>query len=311
MAMIVVVAVMRTGFRFRPSWQWNHPAVRKLLALSGWTLGFVIANQVALVVVRNLAGPGSSDATAYFTAFTFFVLPHGLLAVSISTTFQPEMARAVARRDRLTSSARRRSGSASSRCSTGRFRHLRVAPTDHRGTARVPKLHGGGRRQHRERTRRLLVGTRRLLGVHVHATRVDAHHDTCTPFIINVVENAINIALAFLLVDRYGALGLGLAFALAYLISALWALQILSYKVPGFSLAELWSSAWRMVLAALLAAEAMWVVSRYVGDDSGAAAMLTLAVSGTAGLAVYTVVLVMLRLPEVSALQERVRRLSN
>ena len=52
------------------------------------------------LVVRNLAEPGSSDASAYINAFTFFVLPHGLLAVSIATTFQPEMSRSVARRDR-------------------------------------------------------------------------------------------------------------------------------------------------------------------------------------------------------------------
>ena len=51
-------------------------------------------------MVRNLAEPGSGDASAYLAAFTFFVLPHGLLAVSIATTFQPEMARAVARKER-------------------------------------------------------------------------------------------------------------------------------------------------------------------------------------------------------------------
>ena len=81
MAIIVVVAAGRTGFRFRPIWKWKHPVVRKLLSLSAWTLGFVVANQVALLVVRNLAEPGSSDASAYINAFTFFVLPHGLLAV--------------------------------------------------------------------------------------------------------------------------------------------------------------------------------------------------------------------------------------
>jgi putative peptidoglycan lipid II flippase len=47
-------------------------------------------------VIRNLAGgEGRGINAAYFTAFIFFVLPHGLLAVSISTTFQPELARAV------------------------------------------------------------------------------------------------------------------------------------------------------------------------------------------------------------------------
>jgi putative peptidoglycan lipid II flippase len=61
-----------------------------------------------------------------------------------------------------------------------------------------------------------------------------ANTDAKTPFTINLFENAINIVLAFVLVDRYGVLGLGLAFAIAYLLSALWALQVMSYKVRGF-----------------------------------------------------------------------------
>ena len=101
MALVLIPAIYRAGVSASGrSWQFRHPAVRQLLRLSGWTLGYVIANQVTVVVVRNLADPGSGDARAYFNAFTFFVLPHGLLAVSIATTFAPEMARSVTRRDR-------------------------------------------------------------------------------------------------------------------------------------------------------------------------------------------------------------------
>ena len=83
--------------RFRPDWR--HPAVRKALALSGWTLGYVIANQVAAQTVNVLAEPGSGDVTNYKVAFMFFQLPHGLLAVSLMTTFQPDLARAAVHRD--------------------------------------------------------------------------------------------------------------------------------------------------------------------------------------------------------------------
>ena len=89
-----------------------------------------------------------------------------------------------------------------------------------------------------------------------------AHQDTRTPFVINVGENILNIVFAFVLVDRYGVLGLGLAFALAYLLSAAWALQVLSYKVPGYGLAPIFASLGRMLLAALLMAEAVWLVSQ-------------------------------------------------
>ena len=103
MALAVVPATIAAGLRFRPAFEWRHPAVRQLLVLSVWTIGFVAANQVALLVIRNLAlGEGAGIASAYFDAFTWFVLPHGLLAVSIATTFQPEMAQAVVRKDRAT-----------------------------------------------------------------------------------------------------------------------------------------------------------------------------------------------------------------
>ena len=39
--------------RFRPDWR--HPAVATMLRLSGWTVGYVVANQIALLVVTVLA----------------------------------------------------------------------------------------------------------------------------------------------------------------------------------------------------------------------------------------------------------------
>ena len=58
MAIALVPALVRARVRlhFRPDWR--HPAVRKVLALSAWTVGYVIANQVALVVVPEPHQPG-------------------------------------------------------------------------------------------------------------------------------------------------------------------------------------------------------------------------------------------------------------
>src|SRR4029077_6725845 len=41
MAMVTLPAMFGAGLRYRPVWEWKHPAVRKLLVLSGWTFGFV------------------------------------------------------------------------------------------------------------------------------------------------------------------------------------------------------------------------------------------------------------------------------
>ena len=310
MAVIVVAAAARSGFRFRPSWNWRHPAVRQLLSLSGWTLGFVAANQVALIVIRNLAEPGSSNATAYFVAFTFFVLPHGLLAVSISTTFQPEMARAVARRDK-----------AAFIDQTGLGVRLIALLTLPAGfaifTLRDPIVgsmlqYGSFDADDAANTADALAGfSLGLVGFSVYLFVLRgfyAHKDTRTAFKVNVVENALNIVIALVLVGELGVLGLGLAYAIAYLVSAVWVLHVLAYKVRGFSLRPIWASGWRMLLAAVLMAEAIWFVTHGVASDTGAQGVAQLVVGGVVGTIVYVASLIALRTPELDWVQRRIAR---
>jgi len=135
-----------------------------------------------------------------------------------------------------------------------------------------------------------------------------AHKDTRTPFVINVVENTLNIVLAVVLVDRYGVLGLGLAFALAYLISSVWAMQVLSYKVPGFSVRSILGSIAPMLLAALVMAEAVWLVTQQVGGNAGSGAAVRLVVGAIVGIVTYAGVLYVLRVPELDAVRRRLRR---
>ena len=134
-----------------------------------------------------------------------------------------------------------------------------------------------------------------------------AHQDARTPFIINVGENLLNVVLALLFVGHWGLLGLGLAFGLAYIISALWALQVLRYKLPAFPLQSVVASLWRMVLAALVMAEAVWVVAGAVGANSGSGAVVRIVVSTIVGAAVYVGILSLLRSPELDDLRSRLR----
>ena len=48
-----------------------------------------------------------------------------------------------------------------------------------------------------------------------------AMHDTKTPFIINLIENALNVVLGFALVGRYGVQGLAFAYSVAYTVAAM------------------------------------------------------------------------------------------
>jgi putative peptidoglycan lipid II flippase len=312
MALVVVPAALRSGLRFRPVWDWKHPAVRQLLVMSGWTIGFVAANQLAVLVVRNLAvREGEGIAAAYFAAFTWFVLPHGLLAVSISTTFQPEIARAVKGKDRDAFIGHMSTGA--------RLIALLTMPAAAALFVLRDPIVGLMRRGQFDpvasaNTARALAGL--ALGLVAFSIYLlvmrgfYAHHDTRTPFVINVGENLINIVLAFVLVSRWGVLGLGLSYAIAYLVSATWAVQVLGYKVPGCSVRTFTAGLWRPLLAAVLMAEAMWLMRRDVEQNSGWHALLQIVVAGGLGLAVYVAVLTALQVPELATVRERLRRRS-
>ncbi|HEY6566440.1 MAG TPA: murein biosynthesis integral membrane protein MurJ [Actinomycetota bacterium] len=81
------------GFRWRLTWGWNHPAVRRLIKLSAWVIVYVLANQIAFLVVNLLAGGiGEARFQIYATAFIIFSLPHAIFGVSIFTALLPGMA---------------------------------------------------------------------------------------------------------------------------------------------------------------------------------------------------------------------------
>jgi putative peptidoglycan lipid II flippase len=312
MAMVVVPAAFKAGLRFRPAWDWKHPAVRKLLVMSGWTIGFVAANQLAVLVVRNLAvREGEGIATAYFAAFTWFVLPHGLLAVSIATTFQPEIARAVKAKDRAAFIGHMSTGT--------RLIALLTLPAAAGLFVLRDPIVGLMQRDQFDpvasaNTARALAGLALGLAafsIYLFVMRgFYAHHDTRTPFVLNVGENLINIGLAFVLVSRWGVLGLGLSYTIAYLVAAAWALQVLGYKVPGCSVRTFTAGMWRPLLAAVLMAEAMWLMRRGIERNAGWHALFQIVVAGGLGLVVYAAVLVALQVPELDAIRARMRRRS-
>ncbi len=81
------------GFRWRLTGGWNHPAVRRLVKLSAWVIVYVVANQIAFLVVNLLAGGiGEARFQIYATAFIIFSLPHAIFGVSIFTALLPGMA---------------------------------------------------------------------------------------------------------------------------------------------------------------------------------------------------------------------------
>ena len=126
-----------------------------------------------------------------------------------------------------------------------------------------------------------------------------SRNDTRTPFFINLGENALNIVLAFVLVGRYGVLGLGLAFSLAYIISALVALFVLSRKIPEFSFTAALGSLWSICLATGLMTTIVAISTSFLGSNAGSGALLKVTIGVVVGCVSYWLLLKLFKVEEL------------
>jgi putative peptidoglycan lipid II flippase len=300
LATLPAVARQRLSLHFR--FDLRHPAVRDVVRLSGWTIGYVAANQAAIYVVLRLASTqGSGDVVAYTVAFTFFHLPHGLFAVSIMTAFLPELSDAAQRGLSRAFGARFGLGlrlmglvilpaSAGYMALSGSI--VDVLPITSESVTRTSEV--------------LTALSPGLFGfsVYIFALRgFYAHKDTRTPFMIHVVVNIANVVLAIPLVQAFGVVGLGVAYTIAYTIGAVIALGALGRRVGDLGLGRCVAPISKMAIASVLCGLAAWGVASVV--SSGPFVQLAMAVP--VGVAVYVAALWTLRVDEVHTARQRIR----
>jgi putative peptidoglycan lipid II flippase len=290
MALSLLPALRRAGIHLRPKFDVNHPAVREVVRMSGWTIGYVVANQVALAVVTVLAQRDAGGLTAYTTMFIFFQLPHGLLAVTVMTTFTPDLSAAAGRdewrRFRVTM-----------RLGVRAIVALLIPAATTYAVLAGPATHLSGRFASLEEAEPVLrafaVG---LVGFSTYLFVLRgfyARKDTRTPFRLNVVQNGLNIVLALIFVVPWGVSGLAWAYSLSYLVAAVVSWQSLAHAVRGGLRTDLLLPVLgRAAAAALVMALALWLGRDLAGSDTGWGAIIRLAVVGTLGLGVYLATLV-------------------
>jgi putative peptidoglycan lipid II flippase len=302
LALLPPLARLHAHLRFLPAW--HHPAVLTMLRLSGWTVGYVVANQIALLVVTVLANGTGGGPFIYISAYAFFQLPHGLFAVSLMTTFTPEMASAAARNDLAALRAQLSRGI--------RLAAVVIVPAAalYIGLARpiiVALLQRGafsaGDASVVADT--LVAFSVGLLpfSIYLFAMRAFyARHDTFTPFWINCVENAVNIALAFPLYAWLGIPGLALAFALAYFAGAALTLFVLHTRLGGVDGARMTVTITKVVVAGVAVGAVSWAIGELIGWSSTGAAFASVILGTLIGGAVYLGLLVLLRVEELTSL---------
>jgi putative peptidoglycan lipid II flippase len=304
-------AIRHAGIRIRFNPAWRHPAIRTVARLSGWTIGYAVANQIALFVVLALAnGEGAGAVSAYTYAFIFFQLPHGLFAVSIMTTFMPDLAGFAGQGD--LPGFRDRFGLGM------RLLTLVVLPAAvgyivlARPLVAMLLQRGAFGGASSALTADVLVAfSIGLLGFSVYLLALRgfyAFKDTRTPFFLNLAENGVNIVAALILVGALGVQGLALAYALAYSVGAVLALAALRRRVQGLGGRRTADGIGRMVVASGIMAAAVWSVTQVVGSDDGMGAVVRTLTGVLVGTVVYVLALVALRVPDAVDLLHRVRR---
>lgn len=290
MAVAMVPALLRAGIRPRLRVQWRHHAVTEVLRLSGWTFGYVVANQVTLAVVTALAQREEGALTAYSTMFIFFQLPHGLLAVTVMTTFLPDLSAAAGAENWQRFRITLRQG-------------LRVIVSLLLPAATVlfvlagPATHLSGRfaslRDAEPVLRAFAVG---LVGFSTYLFVIRgfyARKDTRRPFYLNVFQNGLNVALAVALFVPRGVEGLAWAYSISYLVAAVVAWRTLASLVRGGLRSELLVPViGRALVSAVVMGIALWLARDLVGSEHGWGAILRLGVAGVIGLAVYFATLI-------------------
>ena len=225
---LLIPSLLRADLHLRFLWQPAHEAMRTITRLAGWTFGWVVANQVALVVVLALADgvktPGAVSAYTY--AYRFFQLPYGVVAVSVMSAVSPSLAARWARGDMVA------------------FRHRMAFGLRGILAIIIPSAVGmvilahplidlvlaHGAETTAEASSAATALAMFSLGLpgfctFLYMVRVlQAMQDTRTAFRLYLVENGLNIVFGVALVGPLGVRGLALSLSIAYSAAAVLAL---------------------------------------------------------------------------------------
>lgn len=314
MAVALLPAIRRSGTELRWSFQPRHPAISSVLRLSGWTVGFAVANQISLLIILTLArGVGVGAVSAYQYAFIFFQLPYGLIAVSLMTAVLPELATAARDGDDQRFAERFHEGlgllltfmlpAAGAYLFIGRpliELLLQRGEFDAAATQTTSEMLTG-----------FSIGLP-AFAVFLYCVRAfHARRNTRSPFLLNVFENTLNVVLVLPLVAMLGETGLSISYSIAYWVAAVAAMLLLNSHVPGLVQIGWVRPLGRSIL--VTAAVLVWVgvAMRFV-DPATAVGQVVLCVA--VGSAVFIAATMLVRPPgfepiadRASALLRRVR----
>jgi putative peptidoglycan lipid II flippase len=258
-------ALRRQGFRYRPSFDWSDPELRRVAVLMGPSIIGLAAVQVNLFVNSILATSEGTGAVSWLSyAFRLMYLPIGLFGVSIATAAIPGISTHAAREE---ISAMRGAISrglrmmlmlnvpatlglvALARPVVGLiFERGEFTTADTNATATALMFYAPG-----------LIG---YSFVKLASPAFYALHDSRTPVVVSILTMALNILLNITLVKLMGYPGLALGTALAALFNASVLLWRLRGRLDGLEGTRLSISLGKIMVASTVMAMSAWAVER-------------------------------------------------
>lgn len=260
--------------------EFTHPAIREIRSISGWTVGFVIANQVSLFAILAIAdssAPGT--VTAYSYGYIFFQLPYGIAAYSIMNAVMPELAHTFSQGKISRFTKRLGTGLRSSVTVMipAAFAYLAIG----KPLLTLLLAHGAANNQGAALTARALEGfAYGLPGFAGYLAVVQAYQATRAlriVFYLYIIENGLNVSLAIILHHFYGVFGLALSLSVAYSVAFLLGL----FSLARSELAPQFSTLFRPWFNSFAASVAMYAAMRIFISRLGVATGLHLALQVT------------------------------
>jgi putative peptidoglycan lipid II flippase len=310
MTLVPLIALRRAHIGVEPRWH-SDLNLRGLAAKGMWAVGHLGLNQVLVAVTIVLAAQVSGGVVAYQIAFTFFLLPHALLAHPLFTTLYPRLAgdAARARLDdftgdlgkgiRTTAFVLLPASALLAALAGPLLRVVRLGALDEAGAALVAGVLAS-----------YAVGLLGYSGFFLLTRASYALDDMRAPTVVNLWVTFG--AVAGMVVASTAATGdarvivLGYVNAAAVTLGSLLLLRHVQSPLPRPIGALV--SVTRDIAVAVLAGLVAWGVAGAVAGTSRGASLAAMVAGGTAGAAVYVGAQTALRAPELSWMWRAVRR---
>ncbi|MCA6093950.1 murein biosynthesis integral membrane protein MurJ [Streptomyces sp. SCA3-4] len=314
------------GFRIRPRFDWRGQGLGKAAGLAKWTFFFVLANQLGLVVVTQLAtkagalaekaGYEGTGFAAYQYALQLWQMPQAIITVSVMTAVLPRISRAAhdgdvsAVRDDL-SHGLRTSAVAIVPCA-----FIFVAL----GVPMTTLMFGSGSGEAAATNMGFILmafglGLIPYSAQYVILRGFYAYEDTRTPFYNTVIVAAVNAGVSalsfFILPSRWAVAGMAAAYGLGYAVGVGVAWRRLKARLGGdLDGSRVIRTYTRLTGACIPAALAAGAVAYGIGQVLGsgiAGSLAALVGGGLVLIAVFYIAAKRMRIEELTAMVGMVR----